>query len=431
MMSGKITASASTKYYELCLSTFSAFEDHDFYGPKAQHIYLYGVICQQTIHLLRKDLENILRGPVKKSKAKQKPIVLHLHSPGGSSELGMTLVSFIKEISIPVAIVVDGKACSAATPLLVAGMYRVMHDLSFVMIHEGSVQLEYSKFNNARFDIQTYLPHIEETYMKMYQNQTRVPLDVLNDMMSRDIYMNATTCLKWNVVDRVLSLNNSIQSKMKDPVSKLFYQGKHYNPWDIKLNHIFHYDLKPSFKSNTEDDLKEKITTESLLRFVQPLQLTLEKKLNKNNRVPVVIHNNMFSQPSSNWFDISTIMIRVLQMPIPVYSIIDSALDLITALPSILAYKRYMYNTACIMVRLVFTHQDIKSQYYHDIKHNTELLRQTIGDILKKTTRLPKTILDTLFEQRIMLSAQDCLKYGMVDEIIDQSIRPSLMRGRN
>jgi ATP-dependent protease ClpP protease subunit len=53
-----------------------------------------------------------------------------------------------------------------------------------------------------------------------------------------------------------------------------------------------------------------------------------------------------------------------------------------------------------------------------DIVKNTQLVNGMMLAVLKEKTRIPKTILESLSNRRYILTAKDCLKYGVCDEII-------------
>ena len=75
-----------------------------------------------------------------------------------------------------------------------------------------------------------------------------------------------------------------------------------------------------------------------------------------------------------------------------------------------------MYKNTVIRVELLVHY--MKLTYFHDIFHNTKLLRDGIKTILKEFTRVPENVLKELFFNRTIINAEMALKYGMVDFII-------------
>jgi ATP-dependent protease ClpP protease subunit len=326
------------------------------------------------------------------------------------------MLNFLNEIDAPLAVVVDGYACSAATPVLIAAPYRVMHEAAFVMVHEGSISVERAKDNNARFIVNDYMGSIMAEYASVYAENTQIPKKMLADMLARDKFMDAAMCKRWSVVDRVLKIDKAPATARWEKYTKLNPESVVHPgslPRGDNLNHLFVYDNEiekpappqlPSFAGG-------------VMRLVRPLQAVLESP-SKGVAGPLVLHTNLYMTPQAKWFDIATLIIRVNLLPVPIYGIIDSNVDIVQAIPCIMSHKRYMYSNTKIFVRLIQQHEDVHMQYYDDMKHNTELLRAGLRRILSQYTKLTRDMLDKLFNDRMMLSPQDCLKYGLIDEII-------------
>jgi ATP-dependent protease ClpP protease subunit len=106
-----------------------------------------------------------------------------------------------------------------------------------------------------------------------------------------------------------------------------------------------------------------------------------------------------------------------------VIGVIDSDIDLLQALPCLLAHKRYMYSNTAMYITLQHYHQG-RQVYYHDIKANTDMLRQALKVLIKEyAPRFPLDKLERLFEDRMRLTAEECKAYGLVDEIIEPFMR--------
>lgn len=413
-------------YVIKCREVFSKLKDHEFFGDKVQHIYFYGEVDQDSVQKLREDIVEANKTPQANAdngvKTVSKPIVIHIHNPGGDAYLGLTLPNWLRESRLPIAVMVDGYACSATTPLLVSAPYRVMHSHAFVMIHEGSmvfpspVAIKFADFNFLNDSVTNVL---EKHYLAAYKENTDIPEDVLKDLLTRDKFIDSAMCKEWNVVDRVIEIN-------RDHTQKHWLQYYENHPdmvqkidpllWKINYNHIYLYNNStPEIaldKSNISRimDLKKVIT---------PLQRVLETSVNVRTPKPVVLHSNMYMFPDkANLYDMAAVMIRIALSRVPIISIIDTNIELLTALPCIMCHKRYMYKNTNMIVQLVFHHSN-HGIYYHDMKENTEMMRSTIRRILEQNTRLPKAILDNLFEKRMIFSAEQCKSYGIIDEIIE------------
>lgn len=396
---------------------FKSWKDEDFYGPKASHVFLYGKIEASSVQQFRKELFEASK-PIRTNtnvRVKPRPIVVHLHSPGGDGELGITLANFIREVTVPIAIVVDGYACSAATPMLVSASYRVMHEFSFVMFHEGSVNFHDMsidgnfKESEIRYYMKTYLDTLDNEYYRIYSQNTSVPTNVLHNMLSRDIFMNASTCVKYKVVDRLIKLSKNNSMKRWSGYFKKFpdiQASSEPKSWKANaFNHLYNY-------NNTK---MGDIT--AVLDVIKPITSIMTDRT-ADAPMPIILHSNRYMAPRSNLFDASTILVHIYLLNVPVTSVIDNNIDILQALPCILGWKRYMYDNVHITVSLVYDHRRLPMYYYDDIKHNTEILRSALVKLLRQYTKLPSSLLSTLFEKRIVLSAKQCKEYGLIDEII-------------
>ena len=235
---------APTPKISKATSIFKSWAPQDFYGPKASHIFYYGRVDSTNVQEFRLQLHEASTN-IKTDEgvnSKPKPIVIHIHSPGGDGDLGITLSNFLREVPVPVAVVVDGYACSAITPLVVSAAYRVMHDFSFVMFHEGSLNINnYVKDSEAEFYVNELVRGLTYEYKRVYELNSSIPNDVLEDMLTRDIFMSSDVCLKYNVVDRVISLDKkSCMERWSEYIKTYPDINLTSNPltWKINMNHL-------------------------------------------------------------------------------------------------------------------------------------------------------------------------------------------------
>ena len=182
---------------ELSAEFFDELEDHEFYGDSVQHIYLYDSInsdsVQQFQYSIRTSQSSGSFGTYGGVSTKPKPIVVHINSPGGDATYGLTLVNILSEVRVPLAVIIDGDAASAATPLFVAAPYRVMNEYSTFLIHEYS-----AGGRGKRTDLQFTNEYREKMfihYYETYKNNTNIPEEKLQDLLSRDKFLTAKECL--------------------------------------------------------------------------------------------------------------------------------------------------------------------------------------------------------------------------------------------
>ena len=129
-------------------------------------------------------------------------IFLHINSFGGSVFAGMSSVDYILNSKVPITTVIDGCAASAATIMSVVGHHRVMHKHSFMLIHQISSAM-WGKFEEMKDDMKNS-ELLMDTIIKIYEEHTRIPRSELENILKRDIWWDAKTCLDYGLVDEII-----------------------------------------------------------------------------------------------------------------------------------------------------------------------------------------------------------------------------------
>ena len=129
---------------------------------------------------------------------------------------------------------------------------------------------------------------------------------------------------------------------------------------------------------------------------------------------PIIIHINEIH--ISHIFAILPIINLIITSPIPIYSFIDGECRNYSVLYSIICYKRYIYKYGNIMIDFVkLLDKATKSK---DTFENTNLLKKMIIKIFKTYKKLPKDIINNLFDKTYVFTSKNCIKYKLCDEII-------------
>ena len=103
---------------------------------------------------------------------------------------------------------------------------------------------------------------------------------------------------------------------------------------------------------------------------------------------------------------------------IPVHTIIDGCAASAATLMSVVAEKRYMHRNSCMLVHQLSGMMWGKFQEMQDDIENSEMLMKKIKNIYREHTRIPKDKMDDILKHDLWWDAEQCLEYGMVDEII-------------
>tara|TARA_R110000822_G_scaffold290920_1_gene412947 strand:- start:439 stop:1047 length:609 start_codon:yes stop_codon:yes gene_type:complete len=129
-------------------------------------------------------------------------VFLHINSGGGSVFAGLSSVDYIINSKVPVTTIIDGCAASAATIMSVVGHHRAMHRHSFMLIHQIS-SVMWGKFEEMKDDMKNS-ELLMDTIIKIYEEHTRIPKSELKDLLKRDIWWDANTCLDYGLVDEII-----------------------------------------------------------------------------------------------------------------------------------------------------------------------------------------------------------------------------------
>lgn len=133
------------------------------------------------------------------------PIYLHINSGGGSVYDGLaiadTIIRIVKK-GVPVITIVEGYAASAATLFSVVGSARLIHENSYMLVHQLSSaawgnfeQLKDNHENNERL-----MAHIKNIYKKY----TKIPEAEIDEVLKHDIFWEAKKCKKYGLVDDII-----------------------------------------------------------------------------------------------------------------------------------------------------------------------------------------------------------------------------------
>ena len=130
-------------------------------------------------------------------------VYLHINSYGGSVFAGFGSVDYIRNCAVPVVSVIDGCAASAATIMSVTAKERYMYEHAFMLIHQLSSGM-WGKFEAMKDDMKNN-EMLMEKIIRIYEEHTQIPKTKIKDILKRDLWWDARTCLKYGLVDDIIS----------------------------------------------------------------------------------------------------------------------------------------------------------------------------------------------------------------------------------
>ena len=130
-------------------------------------------------------------------------IKLHINSYGGSVFAGFSAVDYIRNSKVPVTSIIDGCAASAATIMSVVAQERLMHENSFMLIHQLSSMMwgKYAALKDDMINNDLLMAKIKG----IYENHTKIPKKELDKLLSHDLWWDAKKCLRYGMIDGIIT----------------------------------------------------------------------------------------------------------------------------------------------------------------------------------------------------------------------------------
>lgn len=169
------------------------------------NIYFYTEVNKSSILELNKSIKTIANEMLHVGNVFSIPtpdVKLHINSPGGSLFDGLAAVDAVRKSRAPIHSIIEGSAASAATLISVMAHKRSINKHSYMLIHQLSSGL-YGKFEELLDDMQNNKA-LMDAIKNIYVEKTKIPANVLKEMLKKDLYFDAKQCLKYGLVDDIL-----------------------------------------------------------------------------------------------------------------------------------------------------------------------------------------------------------------------------------
>ncbi len=182
-----------------------AGEDHNVVEFTNNRVFFYSGVTRPKILKLNKGLYTLSTSMASKAallEYKPPNIKLHINSYGGSVFAGLAAVDYIKNSKVPVETIIDGCAASAATMMSVVGEHRAIQRNACMLIHQLSGHM-WGKFQEMQDDMENS-EMLMKKIISIYEEHTKIPKKEISNLLKRDIWWDAETCLKYGLVDEIL-----------------------------------------------------------------------------------------------------------------------------------------------------------------------------------------------------------------------------------
>jgi ATP-dependent protease ClpP protease subunit len=104
---------------------------------------------------------------------------------------------------------------------------------------------------------------------------------------------------------------------------------------------------------------------------------------------------------------------------IPVHSVVEGMAASAATILSCVSHKRSITKNSFMLIHQLSAGVWGKYEEMKDSMQNCDLLMERIKDIYGKHTKIPAGVLKDLLKRDLLLDANTCKKYGLVDAIID------------
>ncbi len=179
-------------------------DDYNSVEIQDNKIFFYSGLSRPKILKLNKAIDNLNTTSAMRNASHgiNIPIRIHINSYGGSVFAGLAAVDYIKTSKAEVHTIIDGCAASAATLMSVVADRRYMHRNSCMLIHQLSGAM-WGKFTSMKDDMQNS-EMLMEKIKKIYREHTRIPEDVLEEILQHDLWWEAEKCLEYGLIDEII-----------------------------------------------------------------------------------------------------------------------------------------------------------------------------------------------------------------------------------
>lgn len=371
-------------------SFWRGLQDHEFFGDKLQHIYFYSDVTDISVLGLRDKVLAACRSSQDTGGVwvSPKPILIHVHSHGGSMSAQSWLMSLFNQVHVPLCVMVDALSASAATALSVMSPFRVatQHSLSLLHDYTGGMYGKREELIARHSDTERH----RELYKQLYLARSKITDAQLEALLRRDMWLDAATCLKYGIYDRVLHPNQDAVVRRYMASSKMARMPAGAPFVKTNWNNVF---------TRCSSDFPESI--DAILA-------------NNNGAKPIV-----YITPSGSCDDhmLSLAMIaRIKSSQVPVFGVIDNIVSWWQVLPVLYCHRRYMYENAVVDSGMVYSYD--WGVRVPDIVHNAGVMRGLISSAIGERARPSPKFLADLFDRQQFITAAQCLDMGIVDEVV-------------
>ena len=218
--------------------------------PKRK-IYIGLTTAEDAQEITMESIEKVVKGIHKMVELDQnKPIELHVCSPGGDAYAALWLYDEIQACPAQIVFIGGGLVASAATLIMVGCDERRLHPNTSIMLHDGQGGTE-GKVTDVQIDAKED-KRLQDLYDRLYAENSRMPREFFQDVLQRDLWITAGEAVSMGLADSIVepkkrgNLRKVRQHILKKPANEVAM-----NDLIFKLYERINRTLIPTVKLNT------------------------------------------------------------------------------------------------------------------------------------------------------------------------------------
>jgi ATP-dependent Clp protease protease subunit len=382
------------------------------FDPRYDHVHLQDDVHGESIVQLKETVYGLISS--KKRKERPNGILLHVNSHGGSVTWGQSLINIFTESQVSVHVIVNGVAYSMGAYItILAPSPRYMTDASTMLVHNG-----YQELSGRVQDVEMesgILSVTDQALEDSILSRTKISRQTLRKLLHRDRVLTAREALDYGFIDVIVPVINV-------PFPKTVPKRRATLGQHVQIPHGY-------FQENNDNDNKKgkfvcMLPNEAIYDDSGACNLLALRKVRNSKSAPVILHIGDIHDDNGITYikslpDVFAPLfgtIRALSARQKVVGNLESPVNLFTAVLLQACSWRAMHRHSYVLTQLLYEKARGLRQ---DVIENSMQLFELLRQILRARCRVPDNILATLETDRIVWYAEDCLKFGIIDEIID------------
>ena len=163
------------------------------------------------------------------------------------------------------------------------------------------------------------------------------------------------------------------------------------------------------------------VNKSSILELNKTLKLVGSENLHTANvlEIPTPDIKLHINSPGGSLFDGLAAVDYVRRSKVPVHSIVEGMAASAATLISVMAHKRSINKHSYMLIHQLSAGAIGKFEELMDDMENNKALMEAIKKIYLERTKIPAKMLKEILKKDLYFDANQCLKYGLVDDIIE------------